>query len=83
MVIKNIASFQEFCYIMQEVTKDMDEETGYKESFRVFSKDEEGCIPPDEIKLGCILRRIIKIFSSIGLFSSTSLAASVTARSRT
>jgi hypothetical protein len=25
-------------------------ETGYKETFRVFSKDEEGCIPAEEIK---------------------------------
>ena len=41
---------QEFCYIMQDLTKDLDQEAGYKETFRVFSKDEEGCIPPDEIK---------------------------------
>jgi Ca2+-binding EF-hand superfamily protein len=25
-------------------------ETSYKETFRVFSKDEEGCIPAEEIK---------------------------------
>ena len=41
---------------MQDLNKDMDQETGYKETFRVFSKDEEGCIPPDEIKLNCILK---------------------------
>ena len=35
---------------MQDLNKDLDMETGYKEAFRVFSKDEEGCIPPDEIK---------------------------------
>ena len=49
--LNSMSSMQEFCYIMREVTKDMDDETSYKESFRVFSKDEEGCIPPDEIKL--------------------------------
>merc|ERR1712080_792314 len=27
-----------------------DLELGYKECFRVFSKDEDGCIPADEIK---------------------------------
>ena len=48
--LNSMSSMQEFCYIMREVTKDMDDETSYKESFRVFSKDEEGCIPPDEIK---------------------------------
>ena len=26
------------------------EEDRFKETFRVFSKDQEGCIPPDEIK---------------------------------
>jgi len=42
--------FKEFCYIMSEVSKDQDQETSYKETFRVFSKDEEGCISADEIK---------------------------------
>ncbi|XP_023327987.1 calmodulin-1 [Eurytemora carolleeae] len=42
--------FQEFCYIMTEQNKQADQETGYKETFRVFSKDEEGCIPAEEIK---------------------------------
>ena len=56
---------QEFCYIMQEATREDDDEIGYKETFRyfvkidvrnnwslfrVFAKDEEGCIHPDEIK---------------------------------
>ena len=34
---------------MQEMSKDVDLETGYKETFRVFSKDQEGCIPAEEI----------------------------------
>ena len=43
-------AIQEFCYILQELTKDLDQKTGYKETFRVFSKDEEGAIPAEEIK---------------------------------
>ena len=35
---------------MQDTLKEDDEENEYKETFRVFSKDEEGCIHPDEIK---------------------------------
>merc|ERR1719348_2701659 len=35
---------------MSDANKEMDMETGYKETFRVFSKDEEGCIPAEEIK---------------------------------
>ena len=27
-----------------------EEEENYKETFRVFSKDDEGCIPADEMK---------------------------------
>ena len=34
---------------MGECCKD-DQETRYKETFRVFSKDAEGCIPAEEIK---------------------------------
>merc|ERR1712183_324880 len=41
---------KEFLYIMSELNKDTDLETGYKETFRVFSKDEEGCISAEEIK---------------------------------
>ena len=40
---------QEFVYVMRDISKDVDLETGYKETFRVFSKDEEGCIPAEEI----------------------------------
>ena len=40
---------QEFCCLMQEITREEDMERLYKETFRVFSKDEEGCIPADEI----------------------------------
>ena len=35
---------------MSEAGRESDLETGYKETFRVFSKDQEGCIPAEEIK---------------------------------
>ena len=41
---------QEFCSIMKETGSYRDLETGYKEAFRAFSRDEEGCIPAEEIK---------------------------------
>merc|ERR1719370_270022 len=43
-------TFQEFCFIMKDKDCGRDTETGYKEAFRAFSRDEEGCIPADEIK---------------------------------
>merc|ERR1712126_496641 len=43
-------NFTEFCQILVEKNTEVDLENEYKECFRVFSKDEEGCIPPDELK---------------------------------
>ena len=37
-------SFNEFCTVMMEKSKDVDQEIKYKETFRVFSKDSLGCI---------------------------------------
>jgi len=42
--------FKIFCKIMTDRARDIDLELGYKECFRVFSKDDEGCIPAEEIK---------------------------------
>ena len=58
--------FNDFCLVMKEKTKELDSETHFKDTFRVFSKDEEGgdtfevcetskdafagCIPADEMK---------------------------------
>ena len=42
--------FQAFCSVMQERSKNFDMESGYKETFRVFSKDDDGCIPAAEIR---------------------------------
>ena len=41
---------QEFCYVLSDVYNHDNTEQGYKEAFRVFSKDEEGAIPAEEIK---------------------------------
>ena len=45
-----IRSIQEFCYVLSDVYNHDTTEQGYKEAFRVFSKDEEGAIPAEEIK---------------------------------
>ena len=58
--------FTDFCLVIKEKTKELDSETHFKDTFRVFSKDEEGekmldyfeiskyqfagCIPADEMK---------------------------------
>merc|ERR1711953_1660026 len=41
---------QEFYKIMERRTRELDPETGYKECFRVFSKDQDGCITAEEMK---------------------------------
>ena len=43
-------TFDDFCKVMLEKNQEVDPENDYKESFRVFSKDEEGCIPAEELK---------------------------------
>ena len=49
--IKKAGDFsQEFCYVLSDVYNHDNTEQGYKEAFRVFSKDEEGAIPAEEIK---------------------------------
>merc|ERR1719273_1053771 len=42
--------FEDFHKIMDERTKELDPETSYKECFRVFSKDQDGCITAEEMK---------------------------------
>jgi len=42
--------FNDFCLVIKEKTKEVDTEIHFKDTFRVFSKDEEGCIPADEMK---------------------------------
>merc|ERR1711973_305706 len=42
--------FEAFYKIMDARNKELDPETGYKECFRVFSKDLDGCITAEEMK---------------------------------
>merc|ERR1719327_1245713 len=42
--------FQEFCLMLYKRTQDTDVENDLKETFRVFSKDDEGCITAEELK---------------------------------
>jgi len=42
--------FPEFCTLMYKKLSDTDLENELKETFRVFSKDNEGCITADELK---------------------------------
>ena len=43
-------TFEMFCKVMSEKAEENDQEVSYRESFRVFSKDEEGCIPAEELQ---------------------------------
>jgi Ca2+-binding EF-hand superfamily protein len=42
--------FTEFCLMMHKKLQDYDMENDLKETFRVFSKDDEGCITAEELK---------------------------------
>ena len=42
--------FNDFCLVIKEKTKEPEHETHFKDTFRAFSKDDEGCIPADEMK---------------------------------
>ena len=42
--------FPEFCLMLSKNTQDTDIENDLKETFRVFSKDDEGCITAEELK---------------------------------
>ena len=44
-------TFDDFCQAMRETLQDGgDEESFYKETFRTFGKDNDGCIPPEEMR---------------------------------
>jgi len=42
--------FEDFLQVMKEKVREFDIEIHFKDTFRVFSKDQEGCIPADELK---------------------------------
>jgi Ca2+-binding EF-hand superfamily protein len=62
-----IITFEDFCKVMLRKNKEIDQETYYKESFRVFYKDEDGCIPAEELKF--VLRNLNVSDTLIELFS--------------
>ena len=43
-------TFEEFCKVMVGKNKEIDPETYYKKSLRVFYKEEDGGIPAEELK---------------------------------
>ena len=43
-------AFTDFCKLMLGLHKEQDEEALYKETFRTFHKDSDGCIPSQEMK---------------------------------
>merc|ERR1719219_1086877 len=43
-------TFEDFCSVLHDKNKEFDTELHYKETFRVFSKDNDGCIPAEELK---------------------------------
>ena len=43
-------TFNDFCKVMTGLQKELDEEALYRETFRTFHKDSDGCIPSQEIK---------------------------------
>ena len=45
-----VITFDDFCKIMVGKNKEVDQETTYKECFRVFYKDNNGCVPAEELK---------------------------------
>ena len=54
-------AFDDFCKVMTGLQKELDEEALYRETFRTFHKDSDGCIPSQEIKF---------VFEHLGVRSS-------------
>jgi len=43
-------TFKDFLSLLQMKSREMDIEIHFKDTFRAFSKDEDGCIPAEELK---------------------------------
>ena len=43
-------NYEEFLLVMGEKNRETDIEIHYKDTFRAFSKDDDGCIPAEELK---------------------------------
>ena len=52
--------FSDFCLVIKEKTKELDSETHFKDTFRVFSKDEEGgdIVEVSSNLVGCLIGRL-------------------------
>jgi calmodulin len=52
--------FSDFCLVIKEKTKELDSETHFKDTFRVFSKDEEGgdIVEDSSILVVCLFVRL-------------------------
>ena len=71
-------TFEEFCEVMLRKTKDVDQEIGYKQAFRVFYKDSSGCVPAEELKFVLSNLRVRKAdFKRIGKFEGFLLIISI------
>ena len=60
-------TFHQFCEAMEDTNQESDDETFFKETFRTFSKDEEGCIPPEEMRFVFQYLGVIKLTFNIVL----------------
>lgn len=60
-------NFEDFCLLMSEKTVEVDPETLFKDTFRVFSKDEDGEIQLLTLSIGC--KRILKNYGNFYLHS--------------
>merc|ERR1719431_2435581 len=45
-----VFDFEDFLLVMREKNKETDMEIHFKDTFRAFSKDDDGCIPAEELK---------------------------------
>ena len=61
--------FAQFCSVMQDRNKNVDLESSYKETFRVFSKDDDGCIPAAEIRFVMMMMMMIKMMMMMIIIS--------------
>ena len=43
-------NYEAFLQLMGEKNRESDVEIHYKDTFRAFSKDDDGCIPAEELK---------------------------------
>jgi len=68
---RGILDFPAFLQLIEQKLSEVDDEAQYKDAFRVFSKDDEGCIPAGEmisalshlpgITQSCIKQMIAKV----------------------